>query len=188
MAARIPTDCNGVELDIGSRIRLLSLSGQWLNELPSEEIADVKSMIGELFVVEEVDAYGQPWIRKSWMSSIEGICRGHSIALEPHESECVSGQDNLPPLKVVLNCTNGYESKIDSLVERLISGGLTYIGVVGRDCAKIEDIIDEIAVGNGSVPKFVLTTSHPEESLEDVIEFALSLTGEDAGAVQVITL
>jgi len=188
MATRAPTDCNGVELDVGSRIRLLSLSGQWFNELPSDEIAEVKSMIGGLFVVEEIDNYGQPWIRKSWMDSVEGTCRGHSIALEPHEAECVSGQDNLPPLKIVLNCTAGYESKIDPLVERLIAGGLTYIGVAGRDCAKIEDIIDDIAVGDGSNPRFVLTTSHPDESLEDVIQFALSLTGEHAGEVHVITL
>ena len=188
MARRIPTDRNGIELAIGSRIRLLSLSGQWFNELPSDEVAEIQSMIGGLFVVEEIDNYGQPWIRKSWFDSVEGACRGHSIALEPHEAECVSGQDNLPPLKIVLNCTTGYESKIDSIVERLIAGGLTYIGVAGQDCSKIENIIDEIAVGDGSSPRFVLTTSHPDESLEDVIEFALSLTGEHAGEVQVITL
>ncbi|MFZ6799534.1 DUF7684 family protein [Undibacterium sp. Di24W] len=188
MTARIPTDCNGVELGIGSRIRLLSLSGNWFNELPTDEIADVKSMIGELFVIEKVDDYGQPWIRKSWMNSVKGTCHGHSIALEPNEAECVSGQDNLPPLKIVLNCTNGYESKIDPIVERLVAGGLSYIGVAGQDCSKIEDIIDEIAVGDGSNPRFILTTSHPQESLENVIEFALSLTGEHAGGVRVITL
>jgi hypothetical protein len=181
MAAKIPKDCNDIELGTGSRVRLLSLSGQWLNELPPDEIADVKSMIGKLFVIEEVDNYGQPWIRKSWIDSIEGTCHGHSIALEPHEAKCVGGQSNLPPLKVILNCTSGYHAEIDPVVERLIAGGLTYIGIIGKDCAKIEDIIDEIAVGDGSNPRSVLTASHPECSLEDAIELALSLTGEHAG-------
>jgi hypothetical protein len=99
-----------------------------------------------------------------------------------------ASQGNLPPLKVVFNCTSGYQPEIDSVVERLIAGGLTYIGVVGKDCVKIEDIIDEIAVGNGSSPRFVLTASHPECSVEDAIELAKSLTGEHVGEVQVITL
>ncbi|WP_374347234.1 hypothetical protein [Chitinimonas sp.] len=188
MSKRIPKDCKGIELGIGSRIRLLSLSGRWLEELPNDEIADVRSMIGELFVVEEIDEYGQPWIHKSWMSPVDGICRGHSIALEPHEAECVTGQSNLPPLKVVLSCANGYRPEIGLVVERLIASGVIYIGVVGKESEKIKDIVDEIAVGDGSAPRFVLTASHPGVTLEDAINFAQSLSGAYSGEVQVITL
>ena len=76
-------------MHVGSRVRLLSLSGNWLEELPHEEKQDVLSMIGEVFEVEEIDEYGHPWVRKSWPNETEGKCHSHSIALEPQEMELV---------------------------------------------------------------------------------------------------
>jgi hypothetical protein len=46
----------------------------------------------------------------------------------------------------------------------------------------------EICVGDGSKVNFMLTSSHPDESLADAIEFAESLTGEHAGPVEVVEL
>jgi hypothetical protein len=65
------------------------LSGGWLESLPEEEKGDVLSMIGEVFVVEEIDEYGHPWVRKSWPNETEGTCHSHSVALEPQEVELV---------------------------------------------------------------------------------------------------
>jgi hypothetical protein len=60
---------------------------------------------------------------------------------------------------------------------------------VGEDCARIEDIIDELVVGDGSdESRFILTSSHPDESLSEAVEFALSLRSEYAGEVQVVQL
>lgn len=84
-----PKDINGRPVTVGARVRLLSLSGQWLDDLPSEEKPDVLSMIGEIFEVEEIDQYGSPWVRKSWPNSAEGQCHSHSIALDSHEMEVV---------------------------------------------------------------------------------------------------
>jgi hypothetical protein len=84
-----PTDKHGRLVEIGARVRLITLSGKWLDELPSEERLDVLSMIGEVFVVEEIDEHGHPWIRKSWPNEDEGKCHSHSIALEPQEMEVV---------------------------------------------------------------------------------------------------
>lgn len=84
-----PRDKNGKPVHVGSRVRLLSLSGNWLEELPHEEKNDVLSMIGEIFEVEEIDEYGHPWVRKSWPNEAEGKCHSHSIALEPQEMELV---------------------------------------------------------------------------------------------------
>jgi hypothetical protein len=42
---------------------------------------------------------------------------------------------------------------------------------VGKDSAKVEQIIDEICVGDGSSVNFTLTSSHPGESLADAIDF-----------------
>ena len=46
-------------------------------------------MIGEIFEIEQIDEYGQPWVRKSWSNEEEGTCQSHSIALEPSEMEVV---------------------------------------------------------------------------------------------------
>jgi hypothetical protein len=75
-------------------VRLIGLSGKWLDELPPDEKRDVLSMIGEIFEVEEMDEYGHPWIRKSWPDAEEGMCHSHSIALEPQEMEWVD--DTVP--------------------------------------------------------------------------------------------
>src|SRR5579871_1373389 len=92
--------------------------------------------------------------------------------------------------KIVLNCPHGATPKLDQLVEDFIQAGVIFIGVVGKDCSRVEDIIDEIVVGDGGLDRFVLTSSHPGESIADVIEFAESLTtGEYAGQdVQVVEL
>lgn len=82
-------DRNGTPVHVGNRVRLLGLSGKWLEELPVEERRDVLSMVGEIFEVEEIDEYGHPWIRKAWPNEKEGTCYSHSIALEPHELELV---------------------------------------------------------------------------------------------------
>jgi hypothetical protein len=82
-----PRDCNGRAVGVGARIRLIGLSGRWLDELPPDEKRDVFSMIGEVFAVEEIDEHGHPWIRKSWPNEEEGKCHSHSIALESQEME-----------------------------------------------------------------------------------------------------
>ena len=91
MPIPFPKDRHGNTVRVGTSVRLLSLSGQWLEELPTEEKNDVISMIGQIFEVEEIDEHGQPWIRKSWPNEAEGKCHSHSIALEPDEMEVVDG-------------------------------------------------------------------------------------------------
>jgi hypothetical protein len=85
----MPRDRNGRQVTLGAKVRLLSLSGTWLDELPPDEKGDVLSMIGEVFEVEEIDEHGHPWVRKSWPNEEAGTCHSHSIALEPLEMELV---------------------------------------------------------------------------------------------------
>lgn len=84
---RRPEDKNGTLVRVGSLVRVLSLSGDWFDSLPEDEKENVQSMVGEVFVVEEIDEYGQPWVRKSWPNEAEGTCNSHSVALEPREME-----------------------------------------------------------------------------------------------------
>lgn len=67
-----------------------------------------------------------------------------------------------------------------------IESGITFVGVVGQDAAQLEDVIDELWIGNGSSPYFMLTSSHPGESLQDAIEFAELLSGEFSELVRVV--
>lgn len=65
--------------------------------------------------------------------------------------------------------------------------GVAFIGVVGPDCAKVEDIIEELVVGDGTrEPYFMLISSHPDETVAEAVEFAQSLTDEYAGEVYLI--
>ncbi len=75
-----PRDTNGNIVQVGARVRVLSLSGKWLDKLPGAEKDEVLSMIGDVFEVEEIDKYGQPWVRK----------RSDSVALASCEMEVVS--------------------------------------------------------------------------------------------------
>jgi len=91
--------------------------------------------------------------------------------------------------KIVLHCPNGYETRLDVLVEEFIRDGVMFVGVVGEDCSRVEDIIDELVVGNGDRDYDLLTSSHPNESVEEVVEFARSLALEFQGQeVQVVEL
>jgi hypothetical protein len=63
------------------------------------------------------------------------------------------------------------------MVEAWVLEGVRYVGVVGVDASRIEDIIDELCVGDGSSPYFMLTAAHDStESVEDAVMRAESIT------------
>jgi hypothetical protein len=88
------------------------------------------------------------------------------------------------PKKIVLHWRSGHTSQIEMLVEEFIRDEVIFVGVVGKDCALVEEIIDEIVVGNGDRNYHLLTSSHA--SVEEAIRFANALTGEFEGKTQVI--
>ena len=90
--------------------------------------------------------------------------------------------------KVVLHAPSGVTPRLGLLVGEFIRDEVRFVGVVGKDCARIEDLIDELCVGDGSNPYGMLTSSHPGESPHQAVEFARSLTGEFVGEVQVVEL
>jgi hypothetical protein len=91
--------------------------------------------------------------------------------------------------KIVLHCKTGVPNEINALVEAFLSYGVKYVGIVGKNAALIESIIDECVVGDGSdKSRFILTASHEGETLEKALEFACSLTGEYEGEVQLIEI
>ena len=72
---------------------------------------------------------------------------------------------------------------------QFVASGVKFVGVVGPSCEEIEGILDEVFVLAGSPERnFVLTSSHPGETLQDAVEFAECLIGEYQGAVQVVEI
>lgn len=91
MNPRQPVDRNGTVVAVGDLVRVVSLSGDWFEKLPSDERERVESMIGEILEVDEIDGHGQPWVSKCWHNEESGTALAHSVALEPSEMEFVSG-------------------------------------------------------------------------------------------------
>lgn len=76
---------------------------------------------------------------------------------------------------------------LDILVEDFLRDGVDLVAVAGKDPAMVEDIIDELIVGDGSDPsRFINTTSH--DSLEEALGFAESWSIDMLGEVQLVEL
>lgn len=87
-AAELCRDRNGATVVVGSKVRLLCLDDEFLRSLPRGEVEDVKSMIGEVFRIYEIDEFGQAWIEKVWQVA-EDQTMSHSLALDSREMELV---------------------------------------------------------------------------------------------------
>lgn len=91
--------------------------------------------------------------------------------------------------KIVLHCLSSRRPNLDELIEAFLRDGVKFVGVVGVDAAFVEDVIDEIVVGDGSdEDRFILTSSHPNASVEEALGFAklLSVDPEYDGPIQVV--
>ena len=88
--------------------------------------------------------------------------------------------------KVVLVSRTGYSPAKDQILLDLIAEPIALLSVVGQDCQKWEDVMDELCVGDGANPVSIHTTSHPDESVEEVAEFATQFSVEDDRGVRII--
>jgi hypothetical protein len=63
------------------------------------------------------------------------------------------------------------------LAQRTLAQGLAVVAAFGPECSQIEHVFDEAIVGDGStvetVDSVIMTTSHDDESLDEVLEFFL---------------
>ena len=75
-------DRDGNAAAVGTRVCILQLAGRWLDDLPDDERARVLSMVGEAFLVHEIDSFGQPWVMKEWRHTDDKVFI-HDIALDP---------------------------------------------------------------------------------------------------------
>lgn len=93
--------------------------------------------------------------------------------------------------KIILHAPHWNSPKLKRFVEKCIQDQVVLVCVIGNDCAKVENVIDELVVGDGSDPnRFLTTTSHPNESIAQVRAFAeaWSLDIDPTSTVQEIRL
>ena len=83
-----------------------------------------------------------------------------------------------------------YNRELDALVAGWIEEGIKYIGVIGADASHLRDIIDDLCIGDGTDPYFMLTASHgDDETVEDAVLLARQLTEEVGdGPIEVVKL
>ena len=81
---------------------------------------------------------------------------------------------------VVLALPLSAEDVLEPFVEACLVDAVALIAVWGKDCGEVEDLIDEIIVGDGSDDsRYITTSAHEGETLEDVMELAGHWVTED---------
>lgn len=90
--------------------------------------------------------------------------------------------------KIVLDSTSGYRpDRDDELLRDLLKDRIELFSVLGVDADKWEDALDWICVGVDGLGDYVIiTTSHKDESLAQVIESAERFETSKECSVQVI--
>lgn len=87
--------------------------------------------------------------------------------------------------KVVLVSHGGYRPEHEALLGDLLQRRIEIFCAVGKDCRRWEDMMDAMAVGGDAEhAHFVLTTSHPDETVEQVVAFARLLHVEGGGSAR----
>lgn len=77
--------------------------------------------------------------------------------------------------KIVLELPVASPDLLEPFVEACLRDGVDLIAIVGEGASKMDDLIDEIVVGSGADRnRFVNTSFHENETVEEVLKFARS--------------
>ena len=88
--------------------------------------------------------------------------------------------------KIVLHAPPPDSPLLCDFVEACLRENVCLICVVGEGCELVEDAIDELVVADGSDPgRFIVTTCHNGEALDDGLHFARTWPGLEGEAQQV---
>lgn len=91
--------------------------------------------------------------------------------------------------KIVLALPMSDATLLPAFVEKCLAENASLIAVIGEGCEGIEDEIDWLILGDGSDPRrFITTSSHPCETLDQVVEFATAWRVSADGPTQIIRI
>lgn len=92
---------------------------------------------------------------------------------------------SLPP-RIVLHAPVMDQAALGPFVERCLRDGVRLIAVVGEGAEALEEEIDWLVIGEGGDKRrFLVTSSHPGESVPEVLEFASGWHCENDGLLEV---
>ena len=83
-----PLDRNGKPVVVGSRVRVVAIAPFLERDLPPDEWERVRSMLGEIFEVYEIDKWGGGWVEKEFPAA-PGQYQSHSLSLASDEMELI---------------------------------------------------------------------------------------------------
>ena len=94
--------------------------------------------------------------------------------------------------KIILHAPPWDSPLLDDFVEACLRDKVDLVCVVGDDCERVHDVIDEIVVGDGSPerPEGPTTTWHTDGPLAEVRKFATAwkVKGDEQATVEEVTL
>jgi hypothetical protein len=93
--------------------------------------------------------------------------------------------------RIILHAPPWDSPALAEFVEACLRDRVLLICIIGDGCRGVEDVIDDLVVGDGTDPnRFLTTTSHPDESLDEVKAFAeaWALNVDSGASVQEVRL
>jgi hypothetical protein len=92
---------------------------------------------------------------------------------------------SLPPRILLYSPVSDYAA-LTELKERCLKNGVRLISIAGPDADKLELQVDLLVVGDGfDETRFLVTSAHPSEPLDEVREFASGWVCEGEGLLEV---
>jgi hypothetical protein len=87
--------------------------------------------------------------------------------------------------KLILHSPISDETLLEDFVERCLAGGVSLLAIFGPDCEVLEEKVDCLVVADGSQPsRFLCTTSHRGESLDEVLSMVNAWEPDRDSAVE----
>jgi len=91
--------------------------------------------------------------------------------------------------KLVLHSPVSDEALLEAFVERCLADGVSLLAIFGPGSDVLEGKVDWLVIGDGSrLGRFLCTTSHLNEPLDEVLAMANAWEADKSGAVDQILL
>lgn len=91
--------------------------------------------------------------------------------------------------KLILHSPVSDEALLEGFVEQCLTDGVSLLAIFGPGSNLLEDKIDWLVIGDGSRPdRFLCTTSHPNEPLDEVLTMANAWEVHKGGDVKQVRL
>jgi hypothetical protein len=98
-----------------------------------------------------------------------------------------TGNTTVTVTKIILHSPVRDLRALQDLVETWIVRKISLVAVHGEGCEAVHDLLDQLIVGDdGNEDRFIVTTWHENEPIEDVIEFVG--TFGDEGSIEHVRL